>query len=237
MIALSLFILMTGSIWKIVSESSAFGLIILIILVLMSILSWGVIFTKWRQFGAVQADTDRLRHALNHAARLADVVGQAKAYARTPLSQIFLAGYSEMSELRTNRAERTAHQLSSALTDDDFEIVEMTMERTLTDETAKLEKSVVLLATTASAAPFLGLLGTVVGIMDSFWAIGELKSASLAIVAPGIAEALLATIVGLGAAIPAVMAFNWCNNKLKQLNDSSFSFILDFLARAKKEER
>ncbi|MDF1546110.1 MAG: MotA/TolQ/ExbB proton channel family protein, partial [bacterium] len=94
---------------------------------------------------------------------------------------------------------------------------------------------VVFLATTANSAPFMGLLGTVVGIMDSFWAIGERGSASLAVVAPGIAEALLATIVGLGAAIPAVIAFNWANNKMKIVSDQANSFILRFMAQAKKE--
>ena len=119
----------------------------------------------------------------------------------------------------------------------DFEIVEMMMEKALTEEMGKLEKQVIFLATTANSAPFMGLLGTVVGIMDSFWSIGERGSASLAVVAPGIAEALLATIVGLGVAIPAVIAFNWANSRMKFINDFSNNFILEFLARAKKEFR
>ena len=102
---------------------------------------------------------------------------------------------------------------------------------------SKLERKIIFLATTANSAPFMGLLGTVVGIMDSFWSIGERGSASLAVVAPGIAEALLATIVGLGAAIPAVIAFNWANNKMKFLNDYCANFILEFLTRVKKESR
>ena len=121
------------------------------------------------------------------------------------------------------------------MTNDEFELVEMAMERSLNDEVGKLEKQVVFLATTASSAPFLGLLGTVVGIMDSFWSIGKHGSASLAIVAPGIAEALLATIVGLGAAIPAVMAYNWANNRLKILQSSSTNFMLEFISRGRKE--
>lgn len=121
------------------------------------------------------------------------------------------------------------------LTKDDFEIVEMAMERSLAEEVGFLERKVIFLASTANSAPFMGLLGTVVGIMDSFWAIGERGSASLAVVAPGIAEALLATIVGLGAAIPAVIAFNWANNKLKFTNDFANNFILSFIAKAKKE--
>jgi len=117
----------------------------------------------------------------------------------------------------------------------EYEIVEMTMERAMSDELGKLERQVVFLATTGNSAPFMGLLGTVVGIMDSFWSIGVRGSASLAVVAPGIAEALLATIVGLGAAIPAVIGFNWANNKLKYLNDDCTNFILSFISRAKKE--
>jgi len=81
----------------------------------------------------------------------------------------------------------------------------------------------------------MGLLGTVVGIMNAFWSIGQRGSASLAVVAPGIAEALLATIIGLGAAIPAVIAYNWANNKIKNLNDRAYGFNLEFLSRVKKE--
>ena len=117
----------------------------------------------------------------------------------------------------------------------DYDIVEMIMEQTASDQISLLERRVIFLATTGNAAPFMGLLGTVVGIMDAFWSIGAKGSASLAVVAPGIAEALLATIVGLGAAIPAVIAFNWANNKLKQINDLANGFILEFMARARKE--
>ena len=103
------------------------------------------------------------------------------------------------------------------------------------EEIGKLERYVVFLSSTASSAPFLGLLGTVVGVMDAFWAIGERGSASLTVVAPGIAEALLATIVGLAAAIPAVIGYNWANNKLKYIGDQASGFSLELLARLKKE--
>ncbi|RME19090.1 MAG: Tol-Pal system subunit TolQ, partial [Candidatus Zixiibacteriota bacterium] len=122
------------------------------------------------------------------------------------------------------------------LTREDFELVEQSMDKALTDQRALLEKRVVFLATTASSAPFMGLLGTVVGIMDSFWSIGEQGSASLAIVAPGIAEALLATIVGLGAAIPAVMAYNWANHRVQQFTNEAYGFMLAFINQAKKEQ-
>ena len=118
---------------------------------------------------------------------------------------------------------------------DDYDLIEMAMERTLNDEMAKQDTQVIFLATTGSSAPFMGLLGTVVGIMDSFWAIGERGSASLAVVAPGIAEALVATIVGRGAAIPAVIAYNWANNHSKFRHNDASNFVLEFLSRARKE--
>jgi biopolymer transport protein TolQ len=183
----------SGPVWQIIGETSAFGIIVLISLTFMSLVSWLIIFNKWRLFRAVQKAGDSFLQSFERSRRLA---------------------YKELDELRQARNEGGQLQPSQQpLRDEEYELIEMTMEKTATEEISKLESRVIFLATTASAAPFMGLLGTVVGIMDSFWAIGEQGSASLAIVAPGIAEALLATIVGLGAAIPAVIAFNWANNR------------------------
>ncbi len=233
MITASIF---SGSVWKIIGQSSAFGIIILLVLTAMSFVSWVIIFHKWRQFKAVDRDSKAFLHTFRRSRQLSEAVGQAKSHADSPLARIFTAGYTELRSLFEIKNEGGALQEKTRSLDaNDFEILEMTMEKNLTEEMGKLEKKVIFLATTANSAPFMGLLGTVVGIMDSFWSIGERGSASLAIVAPGIAEALLATIVGLGAAIPAVIAFNWANNKLKFINDYCNSFILEFLARAKKE--
>ncbi len=230
--------LVTGSLWEIIANSSAFGLIVLVVLVLMSLATWAIMINRWRLFKAVRADTVKMQEALRRARSLTEMVNQAKSAKSSPLARIFLAGAEELAELKGSGAEAAGLGAGTVrkLTNDDFEIVEMAMERSLTDETAKLERGVVVLGTTASSAPFLGLLGTVVGIMDAFWGIGETGSASLAVVAPGIAEALLATIVGLAAAIPAVIGYNWANNTMKSLNDSAYSFILAVLAQAKKEE-
>ena len=169
---------------------------------------------------------------------MADAVGPAKANIASPLAQVFLAGFAELSESVRFRNQGGALQTqANPLTAEDYELVEMAMEKTTTDAIGGLERMTIFLATTGNSAPFMGLLGTVVGIMDSFWAIGERGSASLAVVAPGIAEALLATIVGLGAAIPAVIAYNWANSKTRFANDGARSFILEFIARAKKEAR
>ncbi len=229
---------LTGSVWQILGDSSAFGLVIISILVLMSIVSWMIILIKWRQFRTIRHDSDRFLTFYRRSGRLSDSQGQAKVCAGSPLAQIFASGYDEVTQLAERRGGSNPGSAQGYTLDDkDYDILEMTMEKSLTDEVGKLEKKSVFLATTASSAPFLGLLGTVVGIMDSFWSIGERGSASLAIVAPGIAEALLATIIGLGAAIPAVIAFNWANNRTKAISDQAFSFILDFITRVKKESR
>ena len=232
-ILLSIF---SGSLWQIIGQTSAFGVFILVTMVIMSIISWMVIFNKFRLFRAVQFDSDKFAHHFKRALALKDCVGQARASKLSPLSSIFLVGLAETDELTKLRNQGgTLQQSQNQLIAEDFDMVEMSMERSLTEEIVKLEKQVIFLATTASAAPFMGLLGTVVGIMDSFWSIGERGSASLAVVAPGIAEALLATIVGLGAAIPAVVAYNWANNRLKNFNDQGNGFILDFVGKTRKE--
>ncbi len=228
----------SGSVWQIVRDTSIFGKFVLLLLLAMSVVSWVIIFHKWRQFKAVEKATGGFLTAFRRARKMEEAIGPAKSKAVSPLARIFVAGYEELTQLTSSRNEGGALQgQRNPLQAEDFEIVEMTMEAAATEEIGKLERLVFFLATTGNSAPFMGLLGTVVGIMDSFWSIGEMGSASLAVVAPGIAEALLATIVGLGAAIPAVIAYNWANAKTKSANDGAMAFTLEFLARARKENR
>ncbi len=228
----------SGHLWQIIGSTSTFGAIILGVLLFMSLVSWAIIIHKWREFKAVESENDKFIKTFRRARSLSEALGQAKASPNAPVSHIFLAGYNELSELLGTKNEGGGLQQSQRPLDThDFEIIEMSMEKALSEQMGIHERRVIFLASTGNSAPFMGLLGTVVGIMDSFWSIGERGSASLAVVAPGIAEALLATIVGLGAAIPAVIAYNWANNKLKYINDFSQNFILEFIARLKKETR
>ncbi len=229
----------SGSVWQIVGQSSAFGVFILLVLTFMSFVCWVIICQKWRQFRAVEKDNNTFLLTFRRARHLSEAVGQAKSHAGSVLGNVYMAGFNELGQLRELKNEDRPMTGSSSqpLNDSDFDVLEMAMEKALTEQMGRLERKIIFLASTANSAPFMGLLGTVVGIMDSFWSIGERGSASLAVVAPGIAEALLATIVGLAAAIPAVIAFNWANNKLKFLNDHGGNFILEFLARARKETR
>jgi biopolymer transport protein TolQ len=134
---------------------------------------------------------------------------------------MFLAGYSELSKLQQGGA--------STDRDGDLEAVERALGKAQIKELTRLESSVPFLATTGSAAPFIGLFGTVWGIMNSFRAIGAMKSASVANVAPGIAEALVATAIGLVAAIPSVMAYNYFQRRIIVLTNEMETFSKDFL--------
>ncbi|MFZ5981424.1 MAG: MotA/TolQ/ExbB proton channel family protein [Candidatus Zixiibacteriota bacterium] len=225
----------SGTLWQIIGDTSTFGIIILGVLTFMSLVSWMVIFQKWREFKALEKANSIFIDYFRKSAKIADSAGRAKTTATSPLSKIYTAGFEQYAQLVEIKNESGRPGATNPLDNNDFDVIEMTLERALTEEISILEKKVVFLAITGSSAPFMGLLGTVVGIMNAFWSIGQRGSASLAIVAPGIAEALLATIIGLGAAIPAVIAYNWANNKIKNLNDRAYGFNLEFLSRIKKE--
>jgi biopolymer transport protein TolQ len=193
-------------------------------------------FNKWRSFKKVEQQNADFSEYFRKSSKLSDVLTHAKGMADSTLAGVFTEGYNEIKDLLSRKkAGNPSAEKPPRLDDKDIEILTMTLERGTNDEISALERKVIFLATTANASPFLGLLGTVVGVMDSFWSIGERGSASLAVVAPGIAEALLATIVGLGAAIPAVIGYNWTNNKIKQFYDNTTNFTLEFLGRAKKD--
>jgi len=153
------------------------------------------------------------------------------------------AGFKELDEFRRGEKNPQGSKEISLMEElelgkgkDRLDVIRMTLERVGSEEINRLEKSIVFLATTGNVSPFFGLLGTVWGIMHSFASIGVRGSASLAVVAPGIAMALIATILGLAVAIPAVMAYNFFNNKLKVISTQVDNFALEFLSAVKKED-
>ncbi|MCK5125070.1 MAG: MotA/TolQ/ExbB proton channel family protein [candidate division Zixibacteria bacterium] len=227
--------LFSGGVWDILAGTSFFGWIILCILVIMSLVSWGIMFNKYRLFKVVESQSGKFQALFKQSSEIGDLLGQIKNFRLTPLSRIYAAGVYEADSVMEAKNKGGVPDNKRKLDEDDFKTITLMMDKSITEEIGKVEKYVVFLATTANAAPFLGLLGTVVGIMDSFWSIGERGSASLAVVAPGIAEALLATIIGLAAAIPAVIGYNWANNKLRYLTDQANGFSFELLARIKKD--
>jgi biopolymer transport protein TolQ len=169
---------------------------VLILLALMSVVSWGIIATKWRELSGAAKDSEAFLDVY-HSRSLEDCYEAARGLRRGPLAVIFLAVRAELArDLQRGGAERGAAAVRGRLS------------WTAAKETARLERGLSFLATTGSSAPFIGLFGTVVGIIQAFQGIAQAGSASLAVVAPGIAEALIATAVGLLAAIPATIFYN-----------------------------
>jgi biopolymer transport protein TolQ len=226
--------------WTMVKDAGVFAQIVLLILLFLSVGSWAIIFYKLFSFRKVDTETKRFLMVFRKRRKVADVFANCVSLRKTPLSWVLEAGFKEVVELSKReeefeKAENRQHHLPILENKEKSEVVKMTLERVGAEELLKLEKRVVFLATTGNVSPFFGLLGTVWGVMDSFASIGVRGSASLAVVAPGIAEALIATIVGLGAAIPAVIAYNYFNNRLKNIAADIDNFSLELMAAFKKE--
>ncbi len=210
--------------------------LVLLILVYFSLVSWAIIFYKFTIVQKAIKESERFLDFFWSKKRF-DVVGQGiKEFANSPLATLFREGYHEMLQLK--KKSDTPSDSSDFLTKmDTTEIVGRALRRATTQETHRLEKYLTFLATTGSTAPFIGLFGTVWGIMDAFHGIGQTGSASLAVVAPGISEALIATAIGLAAAIPAVMGYNHFLNKVNVLIGEMDNFSQEFLNIVERMER
>jgi biopolymer transport protein TolQ len=194
---------------------------VLVILILASVASWAVIVFKARELNGAENDTeDFLASYLDRP--LNAVFDAARKQSRSPLARLFQAGFKDLARLERLRGS------AQGLSTEQIEGVVKRLAWIQTEEAHRLERGLSFLATTGSAAPFVGLFGTVVGIMNAFSDIGVSGSASLAVVAPGIAEALVATAVGLFAAIPAVIAYNYSNARLVHLLERLEAFRVEF---------
>ncbi len=237
---MTFFLLVTpfkGNILRMIAESDIFAKVILLILFLFSIISWGIIINKIKIFKKVDSDTSKFRSAFRKRQRLSDVYLVCSSFKRSPLSKVMEQGFNEFQNVLKIEgiANPKTKDLGLTLDKEKTEIINMTLERAGSEELQRLGSKVVFLATTGTVAPFLGLMGTIWGVIDSFASIGARGSASLAVVAPGIALALVATIVGLFVAIPAVIGYNHINNKLKAISVEVDNFSLEFLSAVKKE--
>lgn len=196
---------------------------VLIILLGFSVISWALIVDKWWQFRRVRRQTFAFLHGYRESRRSAAAAGAAKKYRESPLAQLYIAAWQEVGP------DEALEQLDAGLGPERVEAAHRALRRAATLEIARLERYLPFLATTASTTPFIGLFGTVWGIMAAFHGIGQQGSASLAVVAPGISEALIATAFGLGAAIPAVISYNYFINRVKHWASEMDGFTLDLL--------
>jgi biopolymer transport protein TolQ len=195
---------------------------VLVVLALFSVVSWALIVEKWWQLRRVRSQTLGFLKFFREGRRPSALQGVAKKYRDSPLAQIYAAAYQEAADADDldEADEVMGERLNAA---------QRAMRRTAGLEIAQLERYLPFLATTASATPFIGLFGTVWGVMSAFQGIGSQGSASLAVVAPGISEALIATAAGLAAAIPAVIAYNYFVNRVKHWATEMDGFSLELL--------
>lgn len=201
--------------------------LVMLILAYFSIVSWAIIFFKFREIHRATKDSSGFLDFFWSKKRL-DVIGQGlKDFRHSPLTVLFREAYQEL--LKDQRRRDSEEELAFYADLGRAESVARALRRATTQETQRLEKFLTFLATTGSTAPFIGLFGTVWGIMDSFRGIGQTGSASLAVVAPGISEALVATAIGLVAAIPAVVGYNHFVNKVNVLTGEMDNFSQEFL--------
>jgi biopolymer transport protein TolQ len=215
------------NLFKLVFSASLIVQLILIILLFFSVVSWAIIFFKRRTFKSAALQSQKFLAVFDKSRNLAEMSDAAKRYKLSPLSGIFQAGYRELSYLAKSNPHIT-------LTPAKLDSLNRALTKASNNEVSRLERMMNFLATTGSVTPFIGLLGTVLGIMNSFTKIGVQHSASLVTVAPGIAEALVTTAVGLFAAIPAVIAYNHFLHALKDQIGDMEDFSLEFLGIIEK---
>jgi biopolymer transport protein TolQ len=211
------------NVWHLVMDAGPMAKFVLLILAGFSIASWSIIAERLRRFRRAEDESRRFLERFHQGGGLAAIQDDTTQLAWSPLADIYRAGFREIS--LNPPAEGGAFRGESLVT------VDRMLRKNATVQISELERSLGFLATTASATPFIGLFGTVWGIMNAFRGIGVTGTASLAAYAPGIAEALVATAAGLAAAIPAVIGYNHFLSRLRNMDSQIEEFLADFMHR------
>lgn len=207
--------------------------LVLLVLFFFSVLSWAIIIYKVRLLRKIEKETASFYDLFWEKRQFHQIFTLCKGFKATPLSPLFTAAYNELSNAaKSNEPGRFDFQ---RMQKDDLDRFHRILKKTAAIETAKLEYAVPFLATTGNTAPFIGLFGTVWGIMASFQNIGAKGAANLAVVAPGISEALVATAMGLLAAIPAVVGYNHILTVISRITAEMSNFTADLLNIVEKQ--
>lgn len=216
-------LLLQVNFWELIKTSEPIPLAVLAILVILSILSWTVIFSKWSTFRKARTANRQFLRAFRKANGLGAVALASEQFRDSPLVTVFDFGYGEV-----DRQTKTKHGVTNKVA------LERSLQLGISEEMTKLERSMSWLATTATVSPFIGLFGTVWGIIDAFQAIAVAGATSMRAVGPGIAHALFATAMGLLAAIPAAVFYNFFSHGLKEFGARMEDFSLEFLNMAER---
>ena len=202
---------------------------VMLLLLFFSIITWAIVFIKFRYIRKAFRESADFTEIFWQCRTLTDAFAKAKALRTSPVARIFITTYMEMARTgkRDSKAGKTFQNEASYL--QNMGSIQRTLRRSIGVEIRRFRQLVPFLATVGNTAPFIGLFGTVWGIMHTFQGIGLSGSASLAVVAPGISEALIATAAGLAAAIPAVIAYNYFTDRIRILDSELESFSSDLL--------
>ena len=222
--AVLLFSFIQSDISNLIAQTGLVARIVLLILLCFSIFSWAIIYSKWKQFKILQEQSEQFVRAFRKTSKLSDMNVLAENFPSQPLKAIFEAGYKEVHDqvgnpggpIKNPNALGRALQIASS------------------QQLSELEENLNWLATAGAVTPFIGLFGTVWGIMDAFLGLGAAGAASLRAVGPGIAEALVATAAGLFVAVPAVIGYNHFLSKIKEVGTRMDNFSLEFLNAAER---
>src|SRR6476660_9083953 len=202
-----------GEIFNLIRQTGAVAQVVLVLLLIFSILSWSIILTKWSSIRRARAQSGRFLRAFRKAQRLQDIAAVSEQFKPSPLVAVFDNAYDEyrkQGDSNVNAVQRAAQIASS-------------------EELTRLERRLPMLATTGAVAPFIGLFGTVWGIIDAFNGLGDAGAATLRAVAPGISEALITTAAGLFAAIPAVIFYNQFTHRMREFGARMDDFTMEIM--------
>lgn len=211
--------------FQLIMDAGPISLAVLLILLVFSLVSWAIIFSKWTTLRRAESHTAAFLEIFRRSKKFSEVHAVCHQLRTSPLVGLFLSGYNELNyQLKSKgdgEKEARVHNLES---------VARSLIRASNGEVLKLEQRLPFLATTGSATPFIGLFGTVWGIMNAFQNIGAVQSANISVVAPGVSEALIATAAGLAAAIPAVIFYNFFLSWVKRLSTQMDDFALEYIS-------
>lgn len=215
---------MGNDVVNLVMQAGPLAKLVLLMLLLFSLGSWGIMLDKWLQFARLRRSSDRFMKLFKQSRHLGELADRLKKQKPGPLVRIFVSGYRQLERVTGEIPGEPEYQPAN------MKLLDLALDDAIMVEMQSLEKRVSFLGTCGGVTPFIGLFGTVWGIMNAFQGIGLAGSASIAAVAPGIAEALIATAAGLAAAIPAVMAYNYYLGEIRSANVLFERFRSSFLA-------
>jgi biopolymer transport protein TolQ len=218
------------SVWEIMRHADAVVMAVMLLLVGLSLMSWYIIGYKWLYLRRLRAESHGFMEVFWQSKRLDAIYQSAEQFGRAPVSEVFKAGYIELSKLKNTSSDDASMRGQMG----GIENVERALRRATTSEMTQLESKVPFLASVGSTSPFIGLFGTVWGIMVAFMNISASGAAGLDVVAQPIAEALIVTAMGLFTAIPAVVSYNLFASQIKVIGSDLDNFSNDFLNIVKR---